>query len=476
MINKVRNMDDFLVEYERVLERALSYGATNVPLTGFRDKGIDWKAPKKFIPACHRGWEKVQDRIIDLLQQISCDRSLDEEETLYRQLLLRKIVDTIAYTMLGGKIYVMRRIAIHGTILPIDLKVIKETQRMANRNNHESRLTFSLIADLTTFIHVCDLLKIDFREGHRRLSLIELKDGRVNEMLLSQLERYALEDESLDRIKDDNNIETNHKQQATRMLRQKIRLDQVHTILKDDRGIDPEVRIPINVVGDAKGNMIEEENYGQFLAELIESSRKDRYGVSSGMINYCLHLGIGYSSDKDVARRNAIYAVSYSMKKQLKNPMMEFTEIRNKLLTLVTEKDMVIAGNLFEVNLHSLPVIPFLLWPISRHSLFDLMKRSLVVMFIFDLSGFFLMGKQLRVDLELSTRREADLTKKRIGIKNVVTFGNRLVKYTVGGQSVTLASLVQRFFTNLSRPAQFLSLCRESNTINRSIDPRHRGV
>lgn len=454
-------MDDFLVEYERVLKRALSYGATNVPLTGFRDRGIDWKVPKKFIPACHRGWEKVQDRIIDLLQQISCDRSLDEEETLYRQLLLRKIVDTMAYTMLEGKIYVMRRIAIHETMPPIDLKVIKKTQRTANRNNHESRLTFPLIADLTTFVHACDLLKIDFREGHRGLSLIELKDGRVNEMLLSQMEKYVLEDESLDKIKGDNNIAPNHKQQAARILRQKIRLDQVHTILKDDRGIDPGTRTPIVVVGDAKGNVVEEENYGQFLAKLIESSKKEKCGVSSGMINYCLHLGIGYSSDKNVARRNAIYAAICSMKKQLKNPVMELTEIRNKLLALVTEKDIIMKGNLFEVNLHSWPVIPFLLWPISRQSLFDLVKRNLVIMFIFDLPGFFLLGKQLGVDLELSTRREADLAKKRIGIKNVVTFGNRMVKFTAGSQSGTLASLITRFFTNLSRPAQFLSFLQK---------------
>ncbi|HEC65306.1 MAG TPA: hypothetical protein ENI23_08430 [bacterium] len=476
MINKIGHMDDFLVEYERVLERALSYGATNVPLTGFRDRGINWKPPKKFIPACHRGWEKVQNRIIDLLQQISCDKSLDKEEKVYRQLLLRKIVDTMANTMLGGKTYVLRRIAIHGAIPPIDLKVIKETQRIANRDNHESRLTFSLIADLTTFVHVCDLLKIDFRQGHRGLSLIELKDGRVNEILLSQMERYPLEDESLDRLKDDNNIRPNHKQQATRILRQKIRLDQVHTILRDDKGIDPEIKMPIAVVGDAKGNSIEEENYGQFLAELIESSKKEKCGVSSGMINCCLHLGVGYSSDTNVARRKAIYAASYSMKKQLKNPMMEFTEIRNRLLTLVTEKDMVIAGNLFEVNLHSLPVIPFLLWPIPRHSLFDLMKRSLVVMFIFDLPGFFLMGKQLGVDLELSTRSEADSIKKRIGVHNVVTFGNRMVTYAVGDQSVKLASLIPRFFTNLSRPAQFLSLCAKRSTINRSTNPRHAGI
>ena len=476
MINKIGHMDDFLVEYERVLERALSYGATTVPLTGFHDRGIDWKPPKKFIPACHRGWEKVQDRIIDLLQQISCDRSLDKEEKVYRQLLLRKIVDTMAYTMLGGKIYVMRRIAIHGGIPPIDLKVIKETQRTANRDNHESRLTFSLIADLTTFVHVCDLLKIDFREGHRRLSLIELKDGRINEMLLSQMERYVLEDESLDEIKDDKDIAPNHKKQAARILRQKIRLDQVHTILKDDRGTDPGTRTPIVVVGDTKGNMVEEENYGQFLAELIESSKKEKCGVSSGMINYCLHLGIGYSSDKNVARRNAIYAASHSMKKQLKNPVMEFTEMRNKLLTLVTEKDMVIAGNLFKVNLYSWPVIPFLLWPIPRQSLFDLVKRNLVIMFIFDLPGFFLLGKQLGVDLELSTRREADLAKKEIGIKNVVTFGSRMVTYTVGSQSIALASLIQRFFTNLSRPAQFLSLCGKGSTINRSTNPRHAGI
>lgn len=476
MTNRITKMDDFLIEYERVLEGALSYGARNVPLTGFPDGEIDWKIAKRFISACHRGWERAQDRVVDLVQQLSCEQNLDEKERLYRQLLLRKIIDTIACTMLEGKIYAMRRLAFHGRVPPVDLRVIKETQQTANRNNHESRLTFSVIADLTTFVHICDLLKVDFRQGHRRLSLIELKGGKVNEILLTQLERYELKDESLNKIRDDDEIKTNYKKQATRIFRQKIRLDQVVTMLRDDKGIDPETKKPIFLVGDVKGNSVEEEHYGQFLAKLIESSEKLQHGVSSGTVNRCLHLGVGYSSNKNTARTSAIYAATYSMKKQLKDSSIELAQIKNQLLTLIPEKDLTIMGDLFKANLYSLPVIPFLLWPISKQNKFDLMKRNLVIVFIFDLPGFFLLGKRIGVDLQLSTRKEADSIKKEVGVKNVTTFGNRMVKCIVGGQSIVLLALIQRFLTNLSRPAQFLSFYKKGHRISRFIDLQHNDI
>lgn len=476
MTDKTGKMDEFLIEYEKVLERALSYGARNAPLIGFPDREIDWKTAKRFISACHRGWERVQNRVIDLLEQLSFDQFLDEKERLYRQLLLRKIIDAIACTMLECKIYAMRRLAVHGRMLPIDLRVVKETQRIANRNNHESRLTFSLIADLTTFVQICDLLKIDFRQGHRRLGLIELKGGKVNEMLLTQLEKYELEDESLKKIRDDEEIELNYKKQATRILRQKIRLDQVDRILKDDKGIDPRTKKPIFLVGDPTGKAVEEEHYGQFLAKLIESSEKSQHGLSSGTVNHCLHLSVGYSPNENTARRNTIYAATYGMKKQFKDCSAKLGEIRDELLTLIPEKDLTITGDLFKANLHSLPVIPFLLWPISIQNKFDLIRRNLVIVFIFDLPGFFLLGKKIGVDLQLSTQKEADSIKKEVGVENVTTFGNRMVKCTVGSQSAVLLALIQRFLTNLSRPAQFLSFYKKGGTITRFVDLEHKDI
>ena len=50
----------------------------------------------------------------------------------------------------------------------IDSLIILEAKKAVDRLNNESRLTFALLADLSTFIHVADVLRIDFRGGTLR--------------------------------------------------------------------------------------------------------------------------------------------------------------------------------------------------------------------------------------------------------------------------------------------------------------------
>src|SRR5260370_23909002 len=101
--------------------------------------------------------------------------------------------------MLQYQTHIMRRFCIHPRAPGIDLKTVKAALQEANRLNAESRQTFALLADLTTFIHVADILRLDGRDTGK-LSLIELKSGKVNEVLLSALDSYRPEPDAVKRI------------------------------------------------------------------------------------------------------------------------------------------------------------------------------------------------------------------------------------------------------------------------------------
>jgi len=118
---------------------------------------------------------------------------LPEEDPAVKEwhsLHIRKIIDAIAFTLLGGSTYVVRRLAYQDEVPGVDFRVLDVTIEEAVRINGRSRQTFALVTDLTTCIHVADLLVIDFRGLHPTLSLRELKSGKVNSMLLEHLECY----------------------------------------------------------------------------------------------------------------------------------------------------------------------------------------------------------------------------------------------------------------------------------------------
>jgi hypothetical protein len=176
------------------------------------DPFVDEKHQSEFFKACHHGFEKAQRRIVEMISDLRSDSTLDGGEKEFRELTLRKIIDGMAVLLLQNKSHLVRRFILHDEPPTTELDIIKEALAEASRLNSESRLTFALIADLTTFIHVCDILRMDFRD--RRVSLIELKSGRVNEILLSELERYTADNASLGAIDCDKRIDPKHRKQA----------------------------------------------------------------------------------------------------------------------------------------------------------------------------------------------------------------------------------------------------------------------
>jgi hypothetical protein len=379
------NAEEFFQEFERVFRMALHSGALNVPLAGNSPETLfrDATHRKKFLQSCHRGYEKAQTRIGELTASIESDTSITPEDKARWQLLLRKIMDGIAVALFRAKSHVVRRLVFHPKPPKVSLDAIRDCLQAAAILNRQSRSTFALVADLTTFIHVCDIVRIDFRTHEPGVSLIELKSGRVNQMLMAHLERYRPSEDSIAKIAADPLIpEPSHRLQAQRMLRQQIKLAQIQEVIATDSGTDIKTKQPIKLSKEE----VSGTTYDKLLDDLLSCARKS--GISAGVVNYCIHIGIGYDDDPAVASEKAFRACNFSVATHLAKPPEGFTNVLEETKKMVPEGELFKASELLSSNFAAMNSRPFTLWGIERENLMAFVKGKLVVFSAFDVASF----------------------------------------------------------------------------------------
>ncbi|MGR3302181.1 MAG: hypothetical protein ACUZ8I_06725 [Candidatus Scalindua sp.] len=454
-------MDDFTDTYLKVLGMALGGGIRDVPLReskGSKSPFIDQKHRDKFMKACHRGYEKAQTYTSEQIIEIQNDDTLSDDEKLYRQILYRKIVDAIAFVLLNHKSYVIRRLSIHDIPPHVDIDTLVSTVKYANKLNRESRDSFALVADLTTFIHVADILRIDFKNNDPRVSLIELKTGRINTMLLSELEKYEVSKESLDLIDRSKEIDITHKKQAKRMMRQKIRLKQIEEVLIKDEGTDTKFDCNLRLVEPE----IEAESYDNNLDNACKTAMKN--GISAVMIQHCIHIGIGFSEDKSQAVKSAFEGIKYSIFKRLSGATGDAKDIINEIHNTVPTSECFRIIDQFNNNLVSIACRPFVLWSIDREYSRYLINKQLVVLWNFDLPGFIYLGKCIGLDIKMSSRKRATETQQKLGKITVPTWGGKGIEISVSGQGnqLVMGGMISRFINDLLTPAVHLEATKNS--------------
>lgn len=292
---------DLLKRIESTAVMALSGGIRNVPLRTVSPGGggpfVDAKHRRQFMAACHRAFEKAQDQIVSLLVEL---KELDDQERERSELVIRKIADGIGVMMLQHQTHIMRRFCIHLRAPRLEIQTVKAALKEANRLNSESRQTFALVADLTTFIHVADLLRVDFRDTPK-VELIELKSGKVNDVLMSALDNYAPDPEAVKHIATDAAIHADHKKQAVRMMNQRIRVHRAEQFFRKDEGIDPGLGVPIQL----SGPMIVVRTFDAMIEQLCDQAGKS--GFAAGSVDSCLHVGAGRGSSREEASQAGLH-------------------------------------------------------------------------------------------------------------------------------------------------------------------------
>lgn len=446
-------MADFYNQFDRVLRAGFHYGIQAVPLRSDPQRPFaDVAHFKKFTAACHRGFEKAQHTVLELLKANAADSSLSPYERRRRELLLRKVIDGIIFTMLRQQTYVTRRISLHDDPPNLDFRVIDKAKAVVDRLNSEDRLTFAALADLSTFVHICDVVRINRRDGGYGLSFIELKEGRVNEIVSKHLEKYAATPEALDQIKVDQEIAPEHRKQAQRMQKQRIRFSQTAKVLRDDEGTDIKSNLPIRM----NHQLINEVHYyKQFDEAGIAALRS---GTSSITVNYCLHIGMATGAEiKDrirLARRAAVHGLSQTAAKAEDGLKRHYQQIQ----------DMGIEGeeafkltNLIHSHLMCVPASPLFTWGVSKEVIDAIVRDKLSIYCVLDLPAMMFAIENAGLIPELSTRAEAEKYSS-YGLGPPPRFGGRALKIKhpeLPGEEIFLGGAFSRFINNLHCPYHY---------------------
>lgn len=407
----------------KLIDTALASGIRNVPLRAQPPESafLGPQHQERFLAACHRGYDRAQETLVDVFVSLHEGTHLDSNETKFRMSVLRRVADAIAVAMLEMKDHVIARMCLEFAIHPLDLQVLTVAHEEVKRMNAESRKSFALLAGMTTFVHVCDVLRIDFRPGSPLVQMIELKSGRINEILLKDLADYQPVLESLDQIDDDPTIDDRYRSQAKRMMRQKVRLAQVEKILETDEGTDP---VSGQLLKLSK-NLILLEGIGTSIEQACQVALDT--GAASTTLDDCIHVGIGYSDSYREAKAIASDALDVSVDRHYVLGPDSLRSTMEETRKIVPEDELIVVLDPLQMNLRSVPTRPFPVWGLKRSTVGHLLGRRLVILFGFDLSSFFWMCRSRGVDVHLSTRKESARRDQLLGGKGNLTWGNRIV-------------------------------------------------
>lgn len=302
--------DGFETLLRKVMFLAFEAGKHTLEGHGFRVPDIrgDERAYRKFIRACHYGYDKAQELIgqsaidyevsartaeaearaarsrrdmrtaHDLLARVAVQRS--------RQLILRRVLDAILYLALMPEEWILRHATSARETRRIDPVVVRQTLDVARQMNERSRWQFHVVVDITTAVQLGDLILIDRTPpGPGKWKTIELKDGIANEILggliaesKGRADRAAAETEA-QRAFGEKGVT-----QLRRMARQEHRLRELERLRATDTAEDPLYKVEMHLTPDT----VRMASYVGALGRAVK--RAAETGIAGQSLDGCLHI------------------------------------------------------------------------------------------------------------------------------------------------------------------------------------------
>ncbi len=236
-----------------------------------------------------------QERIVALKSELKTARRDRNQEKIAeasnliegltnRQLVLRRLADTIFYHLIRHENWVARHICVEHRIRDIDARTLKRTVEQASDLNREDRRIFHLVSDLTTVVQIGDLVRNDMTSTSPGWNLIELKDGRMNAILLEELGKVGgkLDGRAAEQIREKHGDKA--VSQAKRIIRQQERQGNLMQLYETDMGIDPMHQLPVTL----KPEVVQVDAYATELPGICE--RAEKKGISVAVSNNCLRI------------------------------------------------------------------------------------------------------------------------------------------------------------------------------------------
>ncbi|THJ20633.1 MAG: hypothetical protein CAF45_013830 [Nitrospira sp. CG24E] len=393
---------------KRTMELALSSGLKALSSSGLKTEDIkfDEQARSRFVRGCHYGYDKAQQRISATIIELHAQsrlatqslklarRNKDKNETSAliqylkviqnQELVLRRLLDSLLYVLVQGKVWILKRMLVDTHIRPVDPHVLARTTKTASERNATSRYRFSLVTDLTTIAQIGDLVEVDLSSSaEERWRIIELKEGKVNEILSGLLEEVRGELSSQELEKINSSLGEKAVKQVRRMVNQQNRLGEFWKIIKTDRGIDPLIKTEIRMTP----TEVVTEDYLHLFQAMLDETHK--HGVAAQSVNTCLHLFATTASlfDREGSRALISHIFYHAIKPDRPCKLGQSDE--NEEWREIQGCPPII--DLVEFNIHSQWGCPIFTWPIHRDRMLDLLTNRMRLFGCFDIEGFFRM-------------------------------------------------------------------------------------
>lgn len=460
---------------DRVLDIAHTSGIQALAQAGLRLDDIKTRpsAHRRFLRGCHYGFDLAQRRVttavIDLEEKArsltgrlrgNADEAKDRVELLRaiqtRQRVLRRLIDSILWQILYPDERALRYFAVDNRLRPIDPPVLMRMAGIAHHRNREDRLKFNVVSDLTTAVHIGDLVEVD-RTNLTKTSwrVVELKEGKMNAMLSSSIEERggALSEQEFDILR------TVHgdaaARQARRMLRQRAREESFRSIMETDHGLSPQYQMPVHVSP-------EREYTGSYMDAILQTSiQAKQHGVATTTVDGCLRLLAAKPGHrlwpKDVL--GAVMHCFYHIGEQVTECVLGDPAQSKAELAAVREIPPVV--DLIAHNMHDPLGTPIFLLP-NLEIVKDLIMRRLRVFVQFDFRRFFEQASLQGIKLSWASRKDTESYKKLSGIIPGSP-GSYGVRVTIPGapEQILLGGFFRRVIGDFTLPRDLLKMIKQ---------------
>ena len=257
----------------------------------------------QFVQNVHLGFYLAQKNVIRLLTKILTERKqlkgelkvarrnrLKEkiseignliEENKYQEMVLRKVMDAIAWQLFHNDISVLKRFYGGEELIDITDSNLESELLIIDKFLEEDPYCFVLISDLTTFIQVGDLVVFRPDKG---LEIYELKDGEKNKQVYDLLKKTINEEICLAyELSQHDKYFIN---QFSRTLKQVAREASVINTINTGKGKDLYTGLETTI----SQTVVEMDCFDEKVRKLIQQCNKRNHAI--GVIEDCLLIGI----------------------------------------------------------------------------------------------------------------------------------------------------------------------------------------
>lgn len=429
---------------------------------------------RKFIRGCHYGFDlaqrkvgayvgEVEGKISSLETELRTLRRTREQGTLEivelikvlqaRQLVLRRLVDSIAAAILHPNEWAMKHLSLEDKIKRVEPKNLALTVQEAARRNKSDRMKFNLVCDLTTGIHIGDLIEVDRSAMDKRSwELIELKEGKVNAILTNAIEEKhgELAEEDLNHIKA--TLGEKAEKQAKRMLRQRSRQTEIRRMVEGTEGVSPQYNVKVAL----SESILILDDYSEAVRTACREAHKG--GFSAFTVNGCLYI-LAVKPEK-ISGLEGWAAVHLFHHMGLGGGICLLNDPERRGEEIAALKKGSGYVDLVVQNISDTWGYPIFTW-MEHDRVMDLVMGRIRLFVQFDMNKFFELAKSEGVELRWVTGRpSAGVRKLSVPIPGSPNAWSVHAKFADGTEFDFLGGIFRRAVTNLTSPSELIKLMK----------------